>query len=135
MPGKSANPVPKPSHTWQTPQNTEWNSRIQERRILRERFMPSTDLALVGGFQTAAGWGVTGLFGCCTALSLYSLFASPNDSALIPSLIFAAFTIGGGILLKKEVKPASGPPFPPDLYADRHKGIYFYERTLRQYAL
>ena len=60
MPGKSANPVPKPSHTWQTPQNTEWNSRIQERRVLRERFMPSTDLALVGGFQTAAGWGVTG---------------------------------------------------------------------------
>lgn len=104
MPGKSANPVPKPSHTWQTPQNTEWNSRIQERRILRERFMPSTDLALVGGFQTAAGWGVTGLFGCCTALSLYSLFASPNDSALIPSLIFAAFTIGGGILLKKGSK-------------------------------
>lgn len=66
--------------------------------------MPSTDLALVGGFQTAAGWGVTGLFGCCTALSLYSLFASPNDSALIPSLIFAAFTIGGGILLKKGSK-------------------------------
>ena len=57
MPGKSANPVPKPFHTWQTPQNTEWNSRIQERRVLRERFMPSTDLALVGGFQTAAGWG------------------------------------------------------------------------------
>ena len=105
MPGKSAkNPVPKPSHTWQTPQNTEWNSRIQERRVLRERFMPSTDLALVGGFQTAAGWGVTGLFGCCTALSLYSLFASPNDSALIPFLIFAAFTIGGGILLKKGSK-------------------------------
>ena len=104
MPGKSANPVPKPSHTWQTPQNTEWNSRIQERRGLRERFMPATDLALVGGFQTAAGWGVTGLFGCCTALSLYSLFASPNDSALIPSLIFAAFTIGGGILLKKGSK-------------------------------
>ena len=23
MPGKSANPVPKPFHTWQTPQNTE----------------------------------------------------------------------------------------------------------------
>ena len=104
MPGKSANPVPKPSHTWQTPQNTEWNSRIQERRVLRERFMPSTDLALVGGFQTAAGWGVTGLFGCCTALSLYSLFAGPNDSALIPSFIFAAFTIGGGILLKKGSK-------------------------------
>ena len=115
----------------QTPQNTEWNSRIQERRVLRERFMPSTDLALVGGFQTAAGWGVTGLFGCCTALSLYSLFASPNDSALIPSLIFAAFTIGGGILLKKGSKNRR----PPDLYADRHKGIYFYERTLRQYAL
>ena len=57
-----------------------------------------------GGFQTAAGWGVTGLFGCCTALSLYSLFASPNDSALIPFLIFAAFTIGGGILLKKGSK-------------------------------
>ena len=104
MPGKSANPVPKPSHTWQTPQNTEWNSRIQERRVLRERFMPSTDLALVGGFQTAAGWGVTGLFGCCTALSLYSLFAGPDNSALIPSLIFAAFTIGGGILLKKGSK-------------------------------
>ena len=104
MPGKSANPVSKPSHTWQTPQNTEWNSRIQERRVLRERFMPSTDLALVGGFQTAAGWGVTGLFGCCTALSLYSLFAGPDNSALIPSLIFAAFTIGGGILLKKGSK-------------------------------
>ena len=104
MPGKSANPVPKPSHTWQTPQNTEWNSRIQERRVLRERFMPSTDLALVGGFQTAAGWGVTGLFGCCTTLSLYSLFAGPDNSALIPSLIFAAFTIGGGILLKKGSK-------------------------------
>lgn len=104
MPGKSANPVPKPSHTWQTSQNTEWNSRIQERRVLRERFMPSTDLALVGGFQTAAGWGVTGLFGCCTALSLYSLFAGPDNSALIPSLIFAAFTIGGGILLKKGSK-------------------------------
>lgn len=97
--------------------------------------MPSTDLALVGGFQTAAGC-VTGLFGCCTALSLYSLFASPNDSALIPSLIFAAFTIGGGILLKKEVKNRRlVRHFLPDLYADRHKGIYFYERTLRQYAL
>lgn len=104
MPGKSANPVPKPSHTWQPSQNTEWNSRIQERRVLRERFMPSTDLALVGGFQTAAGWGVTGLFGCCTALSLYSLFAGPDNSALIPSLIFAAFTIGGDILLKKGSK-------------------------------
>ena len=67
MPGKSANPVPKPSHTWQPSQNTEWNS-------------------------------------CCTALSLYSLFAGPDNSALIPSLIFAAFTIGGGILLKKGSK-------------------------------
>ena len=63
MPGKSANPVPKPSHTWQTPQNTEWNSRIQERRVLRERFMPSTDLALVGGFQTA----VAGVSPDCSA--------------------------------------------------------------------
>ena len=104
MPGKTANPAPKPSHAWQAPQNPEWNSRIQERRVLRERFMPVTDLAMVGGFQTAAGWGVTGLFGCCTALSLYALFAGPNGSALIPSLIFAAFTAGGAILLKKGSK-------------------------------
>ncbi len=105
MPGKSASPAPKPSHTWQTPQNTEWNSRIQERRVLRERFMPVTDLAMVGGFQTAAGWGVTGLFGCCTALSLYSLFTtSSNGDALIPTLIFAALTAGGAILLKKGSK-------------------------------
>lgn len=61
-------------------------------------------LHLLADFRRLPGWGVTGLFGCCTALSLYSLFASPNDSALIPSLIFAAFTIGGGILLKKGSK-------------------------------
>lgn len=108
MPGKVKNSVPHSaaSHSFQRPSDAvpDWSSRSQERRLLRERFMPSTDLALVGGFQTAAGWGVTGLFGCCTAIGLYSLFAGPTDSALIPSLIFAAFTIGGGILLKKGSK-------------------------------
>lgn len=105
MPGKEKNPVPRPSapHFNPNPSNAvpDWNARTKERRLLRERFMPTTDLALVGGFQTAAGWGVTGLFGCCTALGLYSFFAVSDGSALIPSLIFAAFTIGGGILLKK----------------------------------
>lgn len=105
MPGKAKNPMPhsSASHAYRNPSDavSGWNSRVQDRRLLRERFMPATDLALVGGFQTAAGWGITGLFGCCTALCLYSLFAISNSDALIPSLIFAAFTIGGGILLKK----------------------------------
>ena len=108
MPEKEKNAVPHPSalHFDQRPSGAapDWNSRVQERRLLRERFMPTTDLALVGGFQTAAGWGVTGLFGCCTAIGLYSLFTGPDGSALIPSLIFAAFTAGGAILLKKGIK-------------------------------
>lgn len=108
VPGRTKNPVPhaSASQSYQRSSNAfpDLNDRARERRLLRERFMPSTDLALTGGFQTAAGWGVTGLFGCCTAIGLYSLFAGPNGSALIPSLIFAAFTIGGGILLKKGSK-------------------------------
>lgn len=74
-------------------------SRMQERRLLRERFMPVTDLALTGGFQTAAGWGITGLFGIFTAAGFYSLITS--HTMLIPTLIFAAFTAGGAVLLQK----------------------------------